>query len=246
MDIETTTSPAPAADFVLKLQGVCAGYGASRVLHELTLDLRESETLVVMGRNGVGKTTLVETIMGLTQHHAGQILLRGKPVERLQAHERNRAGIAWVPQQREVFPSLTVEENLLVVAREGEWNLERVYGLFPRLRERRDNYGDQLSGGEQQMLALGRALMTNPQVLLLDEPVEGLAPLVVQEMLTAIDRMRGAGRMSILLVEQKYEQALAHSERCVVIDHGSVVHEGASRDMLADHALIERLLGLSH
>ena len=246
MDIETTSGHAPGADCVLQLKSVCAGYGASRVLHELTLDLRESETLVVMGRNGVGKTTLVETIMGLTQHHSGQILLRGQPVERLQAHQRNRVGIAWVPQEREVFPSLTVEENLQVVARAGDWTLERVYGLFPRLRERRGNYGDQLSGGEQQMLALGRALMTNPQVLLLDEPVEGLAPLVVQEMLTAIDRMRGAGRMSILLVEQKYEQALAHSERCVVIDHGSVVHEGASRDMLADHALIERLLGLSH
>ena len=231
---------------LLELRQLQAGYGPSRVLHGLDLRLRAGETLVVVGRNGVGKTTLVETIMGLTDHHGGEILLDGAPVHGLAPHRRNRAGIAWVPQQREVFPSLTVEDNLRVVARPGEWTLARVYGLFPRLAERRQHHGDQLSGGEQQMLALGRALMTNPRVLLLDEPVEGLAPIVVEEMLAAIDRMRATGAMGIVLVEQKYELALAHSERCVVIDHGAVVHTGPSAALLADPALIERHLGLAH
>ena len=201
---------------------------------------------MVIGRNGVGKTTLVETIIGLTDHHAGEIIFDGKPMHQLAPHLRNRAGIAWVPQQREVFSSLTVDENLTVVRRSGEWNSERVYELFPRLRERRKNYGDQLSGGEQQMLALGRALMTNPRLLLLDEPVEGLAPIVVEEMMRAIDRMRTTSHITILLVEQKYELALAHSERCVVIDHGSVVHEGPSAELLGNQNLIDRYLGLSH
>nr|WP_145550193.1 ABC transporter ATP-binding protein [Variovorax boronicumulans] len=231
---------------LLELRQLQAGYGPSRVLHGLDLRLRAGETLVVVGRNGVGKTTLVETIMGLTDHHGGEILLDGRPVHGLAPHRRNRAGIAWVPQQREVFPSLTVEDNLRVVARPGEWTLARVYGLFPRLAERRQHHGDQLSGGEQQMLALGRALMTNPRVLLLDEPVEGLAPIVVEEMLAAIARMRATGGMGIVLVEQKYELALAHSEHCIVIDHGAVVHTGPSAALLADRTLIERHLGLAH
>jgi branched-chain amino acid transport system ATP-binding protein len=231
---------------LLEVRDLQAGYGASRVLHGLSLTLHAGETLVVVGRNGVGKTTLVETIIGLTDHHGGDILLDGAPVQALAPHLRNRAGIAWVPQQREVFPSLTVEENLQVVARPGDWTLARVYELFPRLAERRRNHGDELSGGEQQMLALGRALMTNPRVLLLDEPVEGLAPIVVEEMLNAIDRMRATGRMGIVLVEQKYDLALARSERCIVIDHGAVVHAGPSAALLADQALIDRHLGLSH
>jgi branched-chain amino acid transport system ATP-binding protein len=231
---------------LLELHQVQAGYGASRVLHGLSLHLHAGETLVVVGRNGVGKTTLVETIMGLTDHHGGEILLDGQPVQGLAPHRRNRAGIAWVPQQREVFASLTVEENLRVVARPGGWTLARVCELFPRLAERRQHHGDQLSGGEQQMLALGRALMTNPRVLLLDEPVEGLAPIVVEEMLAAIDRMRATGGMGIVLVEQKHALALAHSERCIVIDHGAVVHAGPSAALLADPALIDRHLGLAH
>lgn len=231
---------------LLQVKGLSAGYGASRVLHGLDLEIFPRETLVVVGRNGVGKTTLVESIIGLTTHHAGEIVWDGQPIQDMPPHLRNRAGIAWVPQQREVFSSLTVEENMRVVQRQGTWNLDRVYGLFPRLHERRHNYGDQLSGGEQQMLALGRALMTNPRLLLLDEPVEGLAPIVVEQMLRAIDTMRVAGDMTILLVEQKYELALAHSERCVVIDHGTVVHEGPSAALLADQTLIDRFLGLSH
>ena len=215
------------------------------MLHELDLSVRRGETLVVIGRNGVGKTTLVETIIGLTTYHAGEIRFAGRRIESEPPYRRNRLGIAWVPQQREVFPSLTVEENLSVVARRGHWSLERVYDLFPRLHERRANHGDQLSGGEQQMLALGRALMTNPTLLLLDEPVEGLAPLIVQEMLAAIERMRREADLTIVLVEQKYELALAQSERCVVIDHGSVVHRGASAELLADPSLVDRLLGVA-
>jgi len=243
---ETHSKAKVQGEPLLALRGLNAGYGASRVLHRLDLSVYPGETLVVMGRNGVGKTTLVETIIGLTDYHSGEILYNGKPVQQMAPYLRNRAGIAWVPQQREVFPSLTVEENMAVVQRPGHWTADRVYELFPRLLERRSNYGDQLSGGEQQMLALGRALVTNPALLLLDEPVEGLAPIVVEEMLRAIDLMRSAGSMAILLVEQKYELALAHSERCVVIDHGSVVHEGPSAAMLADQALIDRFLGISH
>ncbi len=231
---------------LLQLCGLCAGYGGARVLHEVSLEIQPHETLVVMGRNGVGKTTLIETIMGLTDFQGGSLLLDGQAIEQRPTHWRNRAGIGWVPQQREVFPSLTVEENLTVVARPGEWTLQKVYGLFPRLQERAHNYGDQLSGGEQQMLALGRSLMTNPRLLLLDEPVEGLAPIVVIEMMRAIERMRRESNMAVLLVEQKYELALAQSERYVVLDHGAAVGQGLSAELLADPPLIERLLGLAH
>jgi branched-chain amino acid transport system ATP-binding protein len=238
--------PAAASPPLLEVRGLCSGYGRARVLHDLALSVRKGETLVVIGRNGVGKTTLLETLIGLTTHQSGEIWFDGQRIDALPAHRRNRLGIGWVPQQREVFPSLTVEENLGVVARRGgDWTMERVYALFPRLRERRRNFGNQLSGGEQQMLALGRALMTNPALLLLDEPVEGLAPLIVQEMMAAIDRMRGEGDMAIVLVEQKYDLALAHSERCAVIDHGSVVHQGLSAELLGNQPLIDRLLGVS-
>jgi branched-chain amino acid transport system ATP-binding protein len=237
--------PAAGSAPLLEVRGLCAGYGRARVLHDLELSVRRGETLVVIGRNGVGKTTLLETLIGLTTHQAGEIRFDGRRIEALPAHRRNRLGIGWVPQQREVFPSLTVEENLSVVARAGAWNVARVYALFPRLKDRRRNRGNQLSGGEQQMLALGRALMTNPSLLLLDEPVEGLAPLIVQEMMLAIDRMRQESEMAIVLVEQKYDLALAHSERCAVIDHGSVVHSGRSDELLGNQPLIDRLLGVS-
>ena len=229
----------------LKLVGVAAGYGAARVLHGIDLTVERGETVVVIGRNGVGKTTLVETIVGLTTHQAGEIYLHGERVDTLPAHRRNRLGIGWVPQEREVFKSLTVEENIRVVSRPGAWTAARIYELFPRLAERRRNYGSQLSGGEQQMLAIARALATNPSVLLLDEPVEGLAPLIVQELIRAIGRMRGEGNLGILLVEQKHEIALAHSDRCVVIDHGEIVHRSTSAELLADAALLERLIGVA-
>jgi branched-chain amino acid transport system ATP-binding protein len=234
-----------ATDVLLYVRRLCAGYGPARVLHELDLQLEHGGLLVVLGRNGVGKTTLVETLMGLTTWHSGEITFDGRRLASAPAHVRNRAGLAWVPQQREVFPSLTVAENLTVVARPGHWTRERVYRLFPRLEERRANLGTQLSGGEQQMLALGRALMTNPKLLLLDEPVEGLAPLIVQEMLDAIQRMRVESGVSVLLVEQKHDLALEQGGRCVVIDHGSVVHAGASEDLLHDQGALDRLLGVA-
>jgi branched-chain amino acid transport system ATP-binding protein len=230
----------------LAVKNLAAGYGRARMLHGIEFTLAPGEMLVVIGRNGVGKTTLIETLAGLTTHHGGQIILHGQAIEQMPAYRRSRLGLGWVPQEREVFSSLTVEENLSVVMQPGRWPLERIFELFPRLKARRGNYGNQLSGGEQQMLAIARALATNPSVLLLDEPVEGLAPLIVQELVEAIKRMRADGDLSILMVEQKYEIALAHSERCIVLDHGEIVHRSASAELLADHATLERLLAVGH
>jgi branched-chain amino acid transport system ATP-binding protein len=238
-------APDPAAP-ALRVRKLSAGYGPARALHGIDLTLSRGEMLVVIGRNGVGKTTLVETIVGLTTWHGGEIELFGERIERLPAHRRNRMGIGWVPQEREVFPSLTVEENLTVVMRQGRWPLDRLFELFPRLAARRRNFGNQLSGGEQQMLAIARALATDPSVLLLDEPVEGLAPLVIQELITAIKRMRDEGNLAILMVEQKFEIALSNSDRCVVIDHGELVHACESRVLLEDAALLDRLVGVGH
>jgi branched-chain amino acid transport system ATP-binding protein len=221
------------------------GYGAARILHGLDFTIARGELLAVIGRNGVGKTTLVETICGLTTYQGGEISLYGQRVELLPAHRRNRLGIGWVPQEREIFPSLTVEENIGVVARPGAWTTARIFELFPRLAARRSNYGNQLSGGEQQMLAIARALATNPSLLLLDEPVEGLAPLVIQELIAAIDRMRSHGDLAMLMVEQKHELALAHSDRCIVMDRGEIVHYGPSKDLLHDHAALDRFLGVA-
>jgi branched-chain amino acid transport system ATP-binding protein len=237
---------APDATPALEVRQLAAGYGLARVLHGIDFSVARGEMVVVIGRNGVGKTTLIETICGLTTHHGGEILLHGARVERRPAFRRNQLGIGWVPQEREVFPSLTVEENLSIVARPGKWPLEKIYELFPRLAQRRRNYGTNLSGGEQQMLAIARALATNPSVLLLDEPVEGLAPLVVQELIAAIRKMRTEGDLAILMVEQKFEIALANSDRCLVIDHGELVHASASSALLSDTALLDRLVGVGN
>ena len=174
----------------LAVKDLSAGYGRARMLHGLEFTLNRGEMLVVIGRNGVGKTTLLETLVGLTTYQGGEISLHGQRIETLPAWRRSKLGLAWVPQEREVFRSLTVTENLSVVMRPGRWPLERIFEIFPRLKARAGNYGGQLSGGEQQMLAIGRALATNPSVLLLDEPVEGLAPLVVQELVASIKRMK--------------------------------------------------------
>ena len=230
---------------VLTVSDLSAGYGAAKVLHGVSFDVARGEMLVVIGRNGVGKTTLIETICGLTTLQGGTISFNGQRIEKLAPYQRNRLGIGWAPQEREVFASLTVAENLGIVYRGGPWTTEALYGLFPRLGERRRSYARQLSGGEQQMLVVARALATNPSLLLLDEPVEGLAPLIVQEMISAINRMRRESALTIVMVEQKHDIALANSDRCLVIDHGAIVHAAPSAALLADAALLERLIGVA-
>jgi branched-chain amino acid transport system ATP-binding protein len=229
---------------LLAFDAVTAGYGNAVVLDKLSLALQEGHSLAILGRNGVGKTTLLETLMGNTRVTGGAIRWRGQDITRLPAHLRVRAGLGWVPQEREVFPSLTVEENLSVVARPGAWTLDRVYALFPRLRERRANYGNQLSGGEQQMLAIGRALMTNPALLLLDEPMEGLAPIIVEELAASIRRLCEDEGLASIVVEQHPVLALDMTHQAIVLERGTVVHTGPSAALAADQALLDRLLGV--
>ncbi len=232
------------AEPLLAFDDVRAGYGSAVVLDGVSFTLPERGGLAVLGRNGVGKSTLLLTIMGCTRVSRGHIRWRGEDVTRRPPHRRALAGIGWVAQEREIFASLSVEENLTVAARAGHWTLAAVYDLFPRLAERRRNLGNQLSGGEQQMLAIARALMTNPGLLLLDEPLEGLAPIVVEELAAAIRRMTADGSNAFILVEQHAEIALSLTESALVIERGRVVHSGASAGLLADHAALDRLVGL--
>ena len=232
------------AEPLLALNDVRAGFGSAVVLDGVSLALPERGSLAVLGRNGVGKSTLLLTIMGYTQVGRGRLIWRGADITRRPPHRRALAGIGWVAQEREIFSSLTVEENLTVAARAGRWNLAAVYDLFPRLAERRRNFGNQLSGGEQQMLAIARALMTNPALLLLDEPLEGLAPIVVEELAAAIRRMTSDGANAFILVEQHAEIALSLTQNALVLERGRVVHSGASAQLLADHAALDRLIGL--
>jgi branched-chain amino acid transport system ATP-binding protein len=218
----------------LKLEGVRAGYGETVVLEDVAFALPERGALAVLGRNGVGKTTLLATIMGLTTFHAGAIEYRGAPVAGLPTHARNRLGIGYVPQARDIFPSLSVEENLTVAARSGRWDLARVYDLFPRLAERRSHRGNQISGGEQQMLAIGRALMGNPALLLMDEPLEGLAPIIVEMLLKAMERLIRDEALTVVLVEQSAKLALEVTHSALVLSRGRIVHRGPSAELLAD------------
>jgi branched-chain amino acid transport system ATP-binding protein len=226
---------------MLELREVRAGYGEAVVLDGVSLELPADGSLALLGRNGVGKSTLLLTIMGFTRVHQGDVLWQGKSVLRFPPHARARAGIGWVAQEREIFPSLSVAENLTVAARPGAWNLKKIYELFPRLGERRTNMGNQLSGGEQQMLAIARALMTNPQVLLLDEPLEGLAPIIVEELAASLRNLEG---MALLLVEQHAEIALSLTREAMVIERGRVAHRGPSAELLANEALLERYVGV--
>jgi branched-chain amino acid transport system ATP-binding protein len=226
---------------MLELHNIRAGYGDAVVLDGISLDVPANGSLAVLGRNGVGKSTLLLTIMGYTRLHRGELLWEGRPISRLAAHQRARLGIGWVAQEREIFPSLTVEENLCVAARAGAWDLARVYSLFPRLRERKGNFGNQLSGGEQQMLAIARALMTNPRVLLLDEPLEGLAPIIVEELAASLANLEG---MAVVLVEQHVEIALALTQEAICIERGRIAHRGPSRDLASNDDLLERYLGV--
>jgi len=229
---------------LLVLEQVSAGYGRATVLQQVSLGLREGEAIALLGRNGVGKTTTLNTVIGLTRQQGGRILLGGQDITRLSPERRVEAGIGWVPQERGIFRSLTVEENITAVARPGRWTLEAVYGLFPRLEERRRNFGNQLSGGEQQMLAIARALVLNPKVLLLDEPTEGLAPIIVEELLTAIRRIVRDEGMAAIVVEQHARQILAITDRAVILDRGTVAYTGASEALAADTAVLGRFLGI--
>src|SRR6266508_5620070 len=234
----------PMAEPLLRLEGVRAGYGEAVVLDEVSLEIPEHGSLAVLGRNGVGKTTLLLTIMGTTRLTRGAILWRGENITAMPPHRRARGGIGWVAQEREIFPSLTLEENLTVASRPGRWDLKAVYELFPRLAERKANMGSQLSGGEQQMLAIARALMTNPALLLLDEPLEGLAPIIVEELGAAIGRMIKDEGTAVILVEQHAELALSLTQEALVMERGVIVHRAPSRELLNDAATLDRLVGL--
>jgi branched-chain amino acid transport system ATP-binding protein len=229
---------------LLKLEGVTAGYGDSVVLEDVSLTLGEGETLALLGRNGVGKTTLLVTLMGLTRRHRGRIEWRGRDLTALATFQRARAGLGWVPQERMMFPSLTVEEHLTAVARPGRWSTERLYRVFPRLHERRRHLGNQLSGGEQQMLAIARALRVNPKLLLLDEPMEGLAPIIVQELLGIIRALAGEG-VAMILVEHQARLALSVTGAALVLERGRVVHQSDSATLLADPERLQRLVSVS-
>jgi branched-chain amino acid transport system ATP-binding protein len=232
------------ADALLALRNVRAGYGEAVVLDDVSLELPENGSLAVLGRNGVGKSTLFLTIMGFTAFQRGTVMWRGQDITRTAPHARAQLGIGWVAQEREIFPSLTVEENLIVAARPGRWTLESVYDLLPRLKERRTNMGNQLSGGEQQMLSIARALMTNPALLLLDEPMEGLAPIIVEEIAGVVRRMIEDGSTAVVLAEQHAQLALSMTQDVVVLERGSVVHRAKSADMLKDQAAIDQFIGL--
>ncbi len=227
---------------LLRVDAVSAGYGESVVLDEVSLALEEGRSLALLGRNGTGKTTLLLTLLGLTRVHRGALRWEGNDLRAMPTFRRARAGIGWVPQGRMMFPSLTVEEHLTAVARPGRWTVERAYATFPRLRERRGHFGNQLSGGEQQMLAVARALVTNPRLLLLDEPMEGLSPIIVRELLDVIRALEN--EMAVILVEQHARIALSATRDAVVLDRGRVVHRSSSESLLDDPALLGRLVAV--
>ncbi len=235
----------PPAPRHLVLEHLVAGYGATTVLDDVSLRLAAGSTCAILGRNGVGKTTLLATIMGHTTLHGGRVRLGERDLTSLPAHRRVREGIGFVPQEREIFPSLSVAENLSVAQRPGAWTLERVFDLFPVLAERRHNGGAQLSGGEQQMLAIGRALMGNPRLLLMDEPLEGLAPVIVEMLLAAMHRLRAESPLGILLVEQHANRALDFAESTVVLDRGKVTYDGPSAVLRAAPERLAALIGVS-
>lgn len=229
---------------LLELRDVRAAYGEAVVLDGVSISVPEGGSLALLGRNGVGKTTLLLTVMGFVSLKRGEVRFKGEDVSRLAPNQRARRGIGWVPQERGIFPSLTVEENLTATATSGRWDLAAVYKMFPRLKERRANMGNQLSGGEQQMLAVGRTLMTNPSILLLDEPLEGLAPIIVEELTAAIRHMKEDEGMAFILVEQHAELALKLTDQAVVIERGVIAHEAASAQLLADKPVLDRYVGL--
>ena len=233
------------AEALLEVTGLTCGHGDAVVLSDVSFRIEAGRSLALLGRNGTGKTTLIDTLVGVTRRFQGRIVLAGREVHALPVHKRAEAGIGWVPQERNIFKSLTVEENLSAVARPGAWTPQRVFELFPRLQERRHNLGHQLSGGEQQMLAFGRALVLNPKLLLLDEPLEGLAPLIVQELLAAIRRVAREEGLPSIVVEQHPHMVLAVTDDALVLDRGGVAYRATSAALLEDPAPLDTWLGVS-
>jgi len=230
---------------LLRVENLTAGYGEAIVLSDLSFTLAQGEALALLGRNGAGKTTLLNSIVGLTRRRSGTIALGGRDISTLRPDQRANAGVGWVPQERNIFRSLTVEENLTAVARPGKFDVERVYAMFPRLAERRSNMGNQLSGGEQQMLAVGRALVLNPQVLLLDEPLEGLAPIIVDELLAALRNIIREEKMAVILVEQSARKILPLTDRAVILERGTIAWTGSSAALLEDKEALATLLAVA-
>lgn len=229
---------------LLRLENIVAGYGQARILEAISFTLNQGDSLALLGRNGMGKTTLLATIMGATKLMQGRMYWCGQDAVRTPDYQRARSGIGWVPQERDIFPSLTLEENLTVAAQAGYWTLTEVYTLFPRLKERRRHMGKQLSGGEQQMLAVGRALMLNPRLLLLDEPLEGLAPLIAQELLDALKSMINHHGLAVIVAEQQATKVLNMTEKAIVLDRGHIAYQGTSTTLTTDTQTLDQLLGL--
>jgi branched-chain amino acid transport system ATP-binding protein len=230
---------------LLAIERLRAGYGEAIVLSDISFRLDEGQSLALLGRNGMGKTTLVNSIVGVTRYRGGSITLGGRDITRLPPEQRAMLGVGWVPQERNIFKSLTVEENLTAIARPGKWTPQRVFELFPRLGERRQNFGNALSGGEQQMLAIGRALVLNPRIMLLDEPLEGLAPIIVEELLRVLHRIIREEGLSAILVEQNAQKVLGVTDRAIILERGAIIHEGDSAALKADRALLETHIGVA-